>query len=68
MGVGATFSKLSNRQTATYTYDNNGNLIGKVDASGSWQYQWDYENRLVQVIKPRDASSLSYRYDAMGKR
>ena len=32
----------------TLGYDSNGNLNAKSDASGSWTYAWDYENRLKQ--------------------
>ncbi|MEJ7623687.1 MAG: RHS repeat-associated core domain-containing protein [Pyrinomonadaceae bacterium] len=61
------FNKLTNTATASYAYNANGNIISKVDASGTTQYVWDYENRLKQVIKP-DATSVSYKYDALGRR
>ncbi len=52
----------------TYTYDNNGNMIEKVNKSTLevTQYTYDAENRLVQVTKPGTAAS--YRYDALGRR
>jgi YD repeat-containing protein len=52
-------------------YDENGNLIMRVTASGQLQYQYDCYNRLVQV---NDLSSgslepvASYAYDALGRR
>jgi len=61
------FNKLVSTSTATYSYDNNGNLISKTDSSGVWQYSWDYENRLKQVTRP-DGTTISYKYDALGRR
>jgi len=52
----------------TYTYDNNGNMIEKINkaTSESTQYVYDAENRLIQVLKP--GMTASYRYDAFGRR
>jgi len=52
-------------------YDQNGNLIGRVTAAAQFVYQYDYADRLVQVM---DFSSgvpallASYSYDALGRR
>jgi RHS repeat-associated protein len=63
--------QLPNRLTAAastnYSYDANGNLVSKTDASGVWQYSWNYENRLKQVVRP-DGQTISYKYDALGRR
>jgi len=61
------FNKLASTATATYSYDNNGNLTSKTDTSGRWAYTWDYENRLTQVTRP-DGVSVTYKYDALGRR
>lgn len=61
------FNKLASTSTATYNYDNNGNLTAKTDSAGTWQYTWDYENRLTQVTRP-DNLTISYKYDALGRR
>ena len=52
----------------TYSYDLNGNLISKVDkvTSETTTYQYDGENKLIQVITPRN--SIIYQYDGFGRR
>jgi RHS repeat-associated protein len=51
-----------------YTYDNNGNLISKVDkvTSDTTVYQYDAEDRLIQVTTPTDI--VLYQYDGFGRR
>jgi len=61
------FNKLASTSTASYSYDNNGNLTAKTDSAGTWQYVWDYENRLTQVTRP-DNLTINYKYDALGRR
>lgn len=61
------FNKLAATGTASYAYDNDGNLTAKIDTGGMWQYSWDYENRLKQVTRP-DGMTVQYRYDALGRR
>lgn len=47
------------------THDNNGNLSD----DGINTYEYDYENRLVTVIRKSDSAILGeYRYDALGRR
>ena len=36
--------------TASYLYNNNGNMITKSDSTGTTQFAWDFENRLTQVV------------------
>ncbi|HXE91368.1 MAG TPA: RHS repeat-associated core domain-containing protein [Terriglobales bacterium] len=60
-------NQLTATSNATYTYDNNGNTLTKTDASGTTQYAWDYENRLVSVTLP-DQSVVTFKYDPMGRR
>jgi RHS repeat-associated protein len=50
----------------TYTYDLNGNLETKTDASGTTTYTYDYDNRLIRVAAPSGISS--YIYDPDGNR
>ncbi len=52
---------------ATYTYDGNGNMASRTDASGTTTYAYDYENRLVGVAAP-GGDTWEYTYDALGNR
>ncbi len=61
------FNKAVTVGTTSYSYDANGNLTSKTDATGTWQYVWDYGNRLTQVTKP-DGQIVTYKYDALGRR
>ena len=44
-----TSNQLTSTPTASYTYDNNGNMKTKSDGT---QYNWDFENRLTSVVLP----------------
>ena len=62
----------SNEVTATgssssYTYDNNGNTLSKVDGSGTTTYTWDFENRLTSVHPPGQ-TTVTFKYDPFGRR
>jgi RHS repeat-associated protein len=61
------FNRLTSTASATYSYDNNGNLLSKTDGAGTTQYQWDFENRLKQVTLP-SGDVVAYKYDALGRR
>jgi RHS repeat-associated protein len=61
------FNRLVTANSNSYGYDANGNLTSKTDASGSWIYTWDYENRLKQASKSGGVS-VTYAYDALGRR
>lgn len=61
------FNRLVAANSNTYSYDTNGNLISKTDASGSWTYTWNYENRLKQVSKAGGVTVI-YAHDALGRR
>ncbi|MGI8836313.1 MAG: Ig-like domain-containing protein [Pyrinomonadaceae bacterium] len=60
-------NRLTDTATASYLYDNNGNMISKSDAGGTTQFAWDFESRLIQVVMPT-SGSVSYKYDAFGRR
>jgi len=56
-------------QTRTkYTYDNDGNLVTKVNSAGTTQYFWDYENRMTSVTLPGSGGTVSFKYDPFGRR
>jgi len=52
----------------TFTYDNNGNTLTKVDAAGTTTYAWDFENRLTSVALPGSGGTVSFTYDPLGRR
>ena len=51
---------------ASYSYDADGNLIGKVEGGQTWSYRYDSENHLIGVESP--TGIWSYEYDALGNR
>jgi RHS repeat-associated protein len=61
------FNRLTAANSNNYGYDTNGSLTSKSDASGSWTYTWDYENRLLQASKSGGVI-VTYAYDALGRR
>ena len=61
------FNRLSSTANATYSYDNNGNLVAKTDSLGAWTFGYDEENRLTQVSKP-SGPTVNYKYDGLGRR
>lgn len=52
--------------TKNLTYDLNGNLQAKTDASGTTTYIWDARNRLTAISGP--SLSASFSYDAINRR
>jgi RHS repeat-associated protein len=54
--------RLQNDGTKTYTYDNNGNLIG----DGTYTYTWNKDNQITAISG--GGQTISYKYDYMGKR
>ncbi len=58
--------RLTSDGNATYSWDANGNLIGKNSASGVVQYGYDAKGRLVSIVGP--GINSQYVYDADGNR
>jgi len=60
----------ANQQTAlgnqTMTFDNNGNLTGITDASGTTIYTWNSRNQLTGISSP--GVTASFVYDGLGRR
>ncbi len=50
-----------------FTYDANGNMTSKTDTTGTTTYQYDSENRLVQLTTP-NSQLVTYKYDPFGRR
>ena len=61
------FNKLTSTASATYIYDNNGNLTSKTDASGTTTYTFNEENQLTKVTLP-GGLTVNYKYDGLGRR
>jgi RHS repeat-associated protein len=61
------FNKLTSTATATYIYDNNGNLTSKTDGSGTTTFTFNEENQLTQVALP-SGLTVNYKYDGLGRR
>lgn len=55
-------NQITKVNTATVTYDANGNLTG----DGTWTYGYDEENRLRKANKT--GSTITYEYDPLGRR
>jgi RHS repeat-associated protein len=53
---------------ARYHYDEEGNLVRRLDADGSeWLYHWNGAGRLTTVRRP-DGQVVCFSYDALGRR
>jgi len=63
-----TSNELTSKPGVTYTYDNNGNTLTKVDSTGSTTYTWDFENRLSSVALPGSGGTVRFKYDPYGRR
>jgi len=61
-------NELTSTPSASYTYDNNGNMTSKTDSTGTTNYTWDYENRLATVVLPGTGGSAAFKYDPFGCR
>jgi RHS repeat-associated protein len=62
-------NELTSTPSATYTYDKNGSMLTKTDATGTTQYSWDYyTGRLNSVTLPGSGGTVSFKYDPFGRR
>src|SRR5262249_28304573 len=60
------FNRLTSTASATYSYDNNGNLVSRTDGLGTWTFAYDEGNGLTQVNKP-GGLIVNYKYDGLGR-
>jgi RHS repeat-associated protein len=51
----------------TYEYDANGNLIEKDDGTDTWTYDWNADNRLIEVSE-NETTVATFEYDPLGRR
>ncbi len=67
-----TYNQANQLQTngGIYSYDKNGNLTSKIEGTTVFSYYYDYENRLVKVVKVENGSTTTseYKYDPFGRR
>jgi len=59
-------NKLTSTASATYSYNNNGNMLSRTDGPGTRNFTWDSENRLKQVSLP-SGLTINYKYDALDR-
>jgi len=55
------------KDTINYSYDDNGNLIQRINSAGTTDYLYDAENRLVRIDLP-GGDYEEYQYDGFGQR
>jgi len=68
LGVDDPFHIAHGTPSTSYTYDNNGSTVTKVDSTGTTTYTWDYVNQLSSVALPASGGTVSFRYDPFGRR
>jgi len=61
-------NEMTSTPAATFTYDNNGNIVAKTDSTGTTSYSWDFENRLTSVTLPGTGGTVMFKYDPFGRR
>ncbi len=44
-------------------YDANGNTTPKTDSTGTTNYSWDFENRLISAALPGSGGTVTFKYD-----
>jgi RHS repeat-associated protein len=60
-------NRLTGFNGTTYTYNYNGNMGTKTNGDGTTTYEYDSENRLVQITDP-ESRVTTYTYDGLGRR
>ncbi|MBE1555922.1 RHS repeat-associated core domain-containing protein [Sporosarcina limicola] len=61
-------SRLLETREATFSYDEEGNLVQKVEKnSDTWKYEYNGNGMMSKVIKP-DQTEVTFKYDPMGRR
>ena len=63
-----TSNEMTSSPTATFTFDNNGNVLTKTDSTGTTSYSWNFENRLTSVTLPGTRGTVTFKYDPFGRR
>ena len=61
-------NELTSTSNASFTYDNDGNMMSKTLAGGTTNYSWDFENQMAGVTLPGSGGTVSFKYDPLGRR
>ncbi|MEK5487381.1 RHS repeat domain-containing protein [Lysinibacillus sp. FSL M8-0355] len=61
-------SRLLETKDARFSYDEEGNLVEKVEHNGdTWKYEFYGNGMMAKVMKP-DKTEIKFKYDALGRR
>ncbi|WP_317853406.1 RHS repeat domain-containing protein [Lysinibacillus sphaericus] len=61
-------SRLLETREAIFSYDEEGNLVQKVEKNGStWKYEYNGNGMMAKVIRP-DETEVTFKYDSLGRR
>ncbi|PKU51897.1 RHS repeat domain-containing protein, partial [Lysinibacillus fusiformis] len=61
-------SRLLETKDAQFSYDEEGNLVEKVEHNGdTWKYEFYGNGMMAKVMKP-DKTEITFKYDALGRR
>ncbi|MFP3917102.1 RHS repeat-associated core domain-containing protein [Lysinibacillus telephonicus] len=61
-------SRLLETKDAKFSYDEEGNLVKKVENNGdTWKYEYYGNGMMAKVIKP-DKTEVTFKYDTLGRR
>jgi len=61
-------SRLLETREATFSYDDEGNLVKKIEKNGgTWNYEYYGNGMKSKVIKP-DKAEVTFKYDSLGRR
>ncbi|MFJ7888350.1 RHS repeat domain-containing protein [Lysinibacillus xylanilyticus] len=66
-------SRLLETREATYSYDDEGNLIQKVEKNGdTWKYEYNGNGMMTKVVsfsqRKSESKEIAFKYDPMGRR
>ena len=61
-------NEVSSTPNTIYSCDSNGNMLTKIDSTGTTGYTWDFENRISSVTLPGTGGTVSFKYGLFGRR
>ncbi|MFT9820081.1 hypothetical protein [Lysinibacillus sp. NPDC056185] len=61
-------SRLLETKEATFSYDDEGNLVQKVEKNGdTWEYEYNGNGMMSKVVRP-DKTEITFKSDSLGRR